>query len=65
MKLLITVHYETYSGYYGAWWQSKRQFIRRRTLTHNGAQRMIRTGVDDQFPIPDARVTRIEAIGMR
>ena len=65
MKLLITVHYETYSGYHGAWVQSQRQFIRRRALTHNGAQRMIRNGADDQSPIPDARVTRIEVIGMQ
>jgi hypothetical protein len=65
MKILNTVHYEVYSEQHRAFWQLQRQFIRPRKLTYAGAQRMIRSGADDNTPSPTACVTRIEAVCMQ
>jgi hypothetical protein len=60
MKILNTVHYTTYSEYHKARMQHSISFIRSRKLTYSGAQRMIRSGADDNPPSPAACVTRIE-----
>jgi hypothetical protein len=65
MKILNTVHYEVYSEQHRAFWQLQRQLIRQRKLTYSGAQRMIRSGADDNPPSPTACVTRIEAACMQ
>ena len=65
MKILNTVHYEVYSEQHCASWQLQRQFIRPRRLTYSGAQRMIRSGADDNPPSPAACVTRIETACMQ
>jgi hypothetical protein len=65
MKILNTVTYTGHSPYHNARMQLTASFIRARKLTHTGAQRMIRSGADNNAPSPTACVTRIETVCMQ
>lgn len=65
MRLLNTVTYTVWSEAHQAHVECRRSFIRSRKLTYAGAQRMIRSGADNDTPSPTACVTRIETACMQ